>query len=70
MFEELPKISPPNWECETHGRHSAMMRLRAVHDERSEERHYCMFCMIERLDAAGFPQMREITLTEQEKSND
>jgi hypothetical protein len=61
MMSELPLIEhADNWICETHGRHSAMMRLHARKGEHEEVRHYCMFCMIDRLDAIGFPQMYEV----------
>lgn len=48
---------PPKYLCEVHGTHTAVMHVRAVTKDRKEERHYCMFCMIERFDKLGLPKV-------------
>ena len=60
-------IGLPMWECDVHGRHSAMIHVRAVSGERKQERHYCMFCIVDRLDASGLKEMRNTALGEEKK---
>lgn len=61
-------IGLPTWECDVHGRHSAMIYVKAISGERKQERRYCMFCIVDRLDASGMKDMRDTALGEEKKS--
>jgi hypothetical protein len=60
-------IARSAWECNVHGLHSAVVHVRAVSGERKQERHYCMFCIVDRLDASGLKEMRDTALGEEKK---
>jgi hypothetical protein len=60
-------IALPMWECDVHGKHSAVIHVKAGSGERKQERSYCMFCIMDRLDASGMKEMRDTALGEEEK---
>ena len=60
-------IGLPTWECAVHGRHSAIIHVRAVSVERKQERRYCVFCIIEHLDASGLKEVRDTAPGEEKK---
>jgi hypothetical protein len=60
-------IGLPMWECDVHGTHSAMIHVKAMSGERTQERRYCMFCIIDCLDASGLKEMRNTALGEEKR---
>jgi hypothetical protein len=60
-------IGLPTWKCDVHGRHSAIIHIKAVSVERKQERRYCVFCIMEHLDALGMKEMRDTVLEEEKK---
>jgi hypothetical protein len=63
-------IGLPTWECDVHGQHSAILHIRAVSVERKQERRYCVFCIMEHLDASGLKEMRDTALGEEKPLGD
>ncbi len=55
------------YRCDVHGEHSAMVHIRAVSDQRIETRRYCMFCVIDFLDAMGLKEMTPDSIAQEGK---
>lgn len=67
MMDNEITIGLPTRQCDVHGRHSAIIHVRAVSVERKQERRYCVFCIIDHMDASGLKEMRDTALGEEKK---